>query len=145
MIRQADLADVPALVKLGCRFIAETSYVQHIATNPEQQARLLEELVLGERSTVLVAERDGAVVGMIGFIVYGHFVSGEVVAGEVFWWVNPDQRGSLGVRLLKAAEQWARDMGASKVQMIAPTERVGQIYAALGYQAVETTYQRSLS
>jgi hypothetical protein len=35
-------------------------------------------------------------------------------------------------------------MGAVKLFMIAPTPDVGQLYERLGYESLETTYQRAL-
>ena len=46
-----------------------------------------------------VPSGDGAIVGMLGFIIHDHFISGEKVAGEVFWWMEPEHRGD-GLKLL---------------------------------------------
>jgi len=61
----------------------------------------------------------------------------------VFWWVTPGQRGD-GVRLLRAAESWAIERGAKTLQMIAPTERVGQFYARMGFTRADISYQKEL-
>ena len=40
-----------------------------------------------------VRNEDGAIVGMLGFIhAPTTFISGERVAGEVFWWTEPEHR-----------------------------------------------------
>jgi hypothetical protein len=30
---------------------------------------------------------------MLGYVIFPHFLSGELVAGEVFWWVEPEDTG----------------------------------------------------
>ncbi len=86
---------------------------------------------------------NGTPTGMIAMLAYDHPFSGERIAFEVVWWVDPEARGD-GLRLLRAAEEWARDQGIKKMQMIAPNERVGVLYQRLGYLPVETSFQRSL-
>lgn len=144
-IRPATDVDIPRLVEMGTRFISETTYRDRITNSPDAMLALAERLLTGgDDATVLVADRAGAVVGMIGLVAFAHHISGERVVGEVCWWVDPEARGSAGVRLLKAAEQWARARGATAIQMIAPTDDVARIYLALGYVPVETTFQRNL-
>jgi GNAT superfamily N-acetyltransferase len=141
LIRLATSADVPRLVEMGQRFRRETTYSQHLAENPEQMEKLLEQLMSSDG--VLVSEREGVLVGMIGYIVYSHFLSGDTVAGEVFWWVEPEARGD-GLRLLREAERRAKERGARHLQMIAPTAQVAHVYERLGFTYVESTYQKTL-
>jgi GNAT superfamily N-acetyltransferase len=92
---------------------------------------------------ILVSGSDATITGMIAMLAYDHPFSGERMAFEVVWWVEPEARGD-GVRLLRAAEDWAMEQGIGKMQMVAPNERVGALYERLGYLPVETSYQRSL-
>ncbi len=142
-IRPAVLADVPTLVEMGGHFLEQTAYRDVIAHSPEQMAAMASHLVTNDMCTVLVAEQAGAIVGMLGLVAAPHFLSGEMSAGEVFWWMEPEARGA-GLRLLKAAEQWARDKGATGLQMIAPDDRVGAVYTRLGYRLIERSYFRRL-
>lgn len=142
--REATTGDVPQLLEMGVSFLASTAYGQHVPTNRAQLATTARWLIEAPEGVVLVAERDGRLVGMIGAAIFTHPISGEQMASELFWWVEPDSRGAIGVRLLKRLEAWARRRGAVKVQMIAPTWEVEQVYSALGYARVEVAYQRSL-
>jgi GNAT superfamily N-acetyltransferase len=144
MIRDATIEDVPRLVEMGQQFIAESEYAVHIRTNVQQLSALATQLITSEDGAVLVADRDGMLVGMIGLIAFANHISGDRTVGEVFFWVDPEHRGSTGVRLMKATERWARQQGAVAWQMIAPNERVGRMYAAQGFVPLETTWQRSL-
>ena len=141
MIRQATASDVPRLVEMGRRFRSETGYARVLAENPQKMTELATQLT--SLGCLLVSERAGQLVGMLGYFVYPHFISGEQTAGEVFWWVEPECRGE-GVKLLREAEKRARESGAERMQMIAPTDRVANLYKRLGYEFVEASYQRSL-
>jgi GNAT superfamily N-acetyltransferase len=141
MIRAATAADVPRLVEMGRRFRSVTGYAKILAENPEKMAELAGQLV--SQGGLLVAERGGTLVGMLGFVVFPHFISGEQTASEAFWWVEPEYRGE-GIKLLREAEKCARNAGAEKMAMIAPNERVANLYKRLGYEFVESAYQRTL-
>jgi GNAT superfamily N-acetyltransferase len=145
VIRDATEADIPRLVEMGVRFLTETVYAARgVPVNMGALARTMALLILGDRGTVFVAERDGRVVGGIGMLWFENPLSGEPSASELFWYIEPEHRG-IGVRLLKRGEQWARDMGAEKLHMIAPTPAVSQLYERLGYAYLETTYQKALA
>ena len=145
MIREATVDDVPSLVEMGARFIAETVYRNHVAINPRALANLMLMLIDSSGGAVFVSELDGKPVGMIGAQVYPHPMSMEFIGAELFWWVEPDARGKgSGIKLLKKAEEWADERGAVRMQMIAPNDKVGRVYAALGYTKIEEQYQRDI-
>lgn len=141
MIRLANTSDLPRLVAMGLRFRNGTTYKQHLGESPEQMAALAEKLIAS--NGLLVTEREGKVVGMLGFVLYDHFLSGEKTAGEVFWWVEPEYRGE-GLKLLRDVEERAREAGAKRMQMIAPTEQVARVYEHMNYEFVESSYQKTL-
>jgi len=143
MIRQARQDDRERLLEMGMRFVAETEYRDLISAKPERIAATIDHVLGLPDGVVLVSENGKGVNGMIGLMAYDHPFSGERTAFEVVWWVDPEARGD-GVRLLYAAEKWALAQGAKAIQMVAPNERVGNLYARMGYRPVETSYQRSL-
>ncbi len=142
-IREAVSDDVPALVALGMHFLG-TVYRTSIVPDPVALETLALHLLAGEASTILVAERDGEVIGMIGMIVFAHPMSGVRTASEVMWFVHERARGS-GMKLFRAAEAWALAQGAEQLQMVAPSLAVGRVYAKLGFAPVEQLFQRRLS
>lgn len=143
MIRPAVLADVPRLVEMGHAFINSSQYDGRLADNPAQMAAMAAHLIESDQGLLLVADRGGALVGMIGVLRFDHHLSAEPIAGEVFWWVEPAFRGC-GVRLMKRAEQWAKAAGAVRMQMVSPAPQVGQMYERLGYHPIEVAYERTL-
>ena len=142
MIRTATLEDIPSLVDMGMRFAQSDAYRHILRDNPAQIESMAHMLVTKDTCTMLVLEKDGHIEGMIGMICTPHFLSGDMFAGEICWWVNPDHRGD-GIRLMKAAETWAKSRNALTIQMVAPNERVGRLYERLGYTQTETSYQKS--
>jgi len=141
MIRLATQEDIPRLVKMGQRFRNESTYGKYLAENPEKMAELGKRLI--EVDGLILAERGEMIIGMLGFILHRHFISGELVAGEVFWWVEPEFRGE-GLALMMDAERRAKLAGAQYMHMIAPNESVEAIYKIRGYERVESTWQRNL-
>jgi GNAT superfamily N-acetyltransferase len=125
-------------------FLRESVYAAHVAEHPAQAEKVVRYLLEHPDGTVLVADVDGTVIGMIGLLVVPHLFSGELTCGEVCWFVDPAHRGSAGLRLLRAAEQWAREAGAVTMQMIAPTARAAALYERLHYTALETNYTKRI-
>ena len=143
MIRQATLEDVDRVVEMGGRFAAETAYKDFISVDPERLQEMVTRLIESDGAVIFVSGSDATLTGMIGIVIYEHMWSGEPTAFELVWWVEPEARGD-GVRLLRAAEAWAREKGIEKMQMVAPNRKVGGFYERCGYAPVETSYQRSL-
>lgn len=141
LMRCATEEDIPRLLEMGMRFHQSTSYKDHLTANPEQMSKIARHIA--STGGLLVSEEDGQVVGMFGFVTFPHFLSGELIAGEVFWWVEPEHRGE-GKKLLQEAEKMARLAGAKRMQMIAPDERVGRLYERMKYKFVESAYQKTL-
>jgi GNAT superfamily N-acetyltransferase len=143
-IRPATLADVPDLVALGCRFRATSAYATLIAESRETMAATAARLIDQADGVVFVTEtRGGALTAMIGLLSFLHHLSGERTVGEVFFF---SEAPGAGLRLLHHAETWAREHGATSMQMIQPYHetRVGHLYARRGYRAIEVAWQRSL-
>jgi len=147
MIRRAALADVVRLVELGSRFLRETAYATDIpVVDPVRLDQWATQIVAGQAgldSVVFVDTREDVIVGMIGLFIYPSPLTGEIEAIETFWWVEPEHRGR-GLRLIVAAEQWARESGALTLRMIAPTPAVERLYERLGFRRIEASYVRAM-
>lgn len=142
-VRVATEADIPAIVEMGRHFIAAI-YPRDLPFNPDQIAATARALLQSPDGAVFVAEVTGVVVGMLAMIAFSHPLSGERIATELCWWVEPQHRG-IGLRLLRAAQTWSRTQQAAVLQMIAPSPDVAQLYERLGLHAVETSYQRRVA
>ena len=140
--RPATAADIPALVTLGVQFLTTSEYAPHCPPDAGAITAMFETVI--PRGGVFVAEQDGQVVGMIGLLIAPHLYSGQLVANELFWFVDPEARGTAGLRLLAQAEQWARDQGAVRLHMVAPNGRVGRLYRRRGFRFLEAEFGKAL-
>ncbi len=83
--------------------------------------------------------------GMIAGIIYEHYFNTEVISQELFWWVDPESRGGVGLKLLSAFENWSKDNGAEKIMMISlEANDVSKVYKKRGYAPLEHTFVRSI-
>lgn len=134
IIRSAARSDLDALVSLlGVLFSIEADF----RPDPERQRRgLLRALTDPDRAGVLVAERAGAVIGM----VTAQLVVSTAEGGASAWIEDmvvaaPERGRGVGRRLLEAIEAWATARGASRLQLLADRENAPALafYARLGW------------
>lgn len=143
MIREAVEADIPRITEMGSRSLREGAYKDLVADKPEQTGKLALEVM--QKGFILVSEEDGKLTGLLAFIIFPHYFSAELTAGEVMWYVEPEYRKSFtAVCLLRAAERMARGFGAKYMQFTAPTADVGKAYEAMHYKQVEVSFQKAL-
>lgn len=90
------------------------------------------------------------VVGALVGILSPHFMSRDVVAQELFWYVLPEHRsGSDGIRLLKDFKMWAKAQKASLFVMATfhqegANETLSKLYESQGLKPIETHYLEEL-
>lgn len=145
-IREATGNDVPAIVKMGLRFLASAPYGGKLTPDPRAMASFTSRLIASPDAVWLVAERDDVLIGMLAIFLYAHPFSGQQVANELCWWMEPEFRGARSaLRLLAAGEAWARSRGATLLQMIAPTDHVAAFYERTGFERTEVHYQKDLA
>lgn len=145
MIRGATIADVPRLVEMAKRFHGETVYSAILPFSDASVEQAMTSFIGNETAVVFVMEAEGEIVGAIGGIMGPHFVSGTKAMSELFWWVDPEHRGS-GSKLLSTFEKYAKECGASFISMIAPPEarQVEKLYDRMGYHRSESIYMKDL-
>ena len=145
-IREAVEADIPRILEMGARSLAEGPYRDYIADNADAAAALALGAIGMKGGRILLYEKCGQVVGLLAFFVFPHWFSGELTGEEAMWYVEPEHRQSLiAVALFRAGERIAREMGAKRMQFTAPTRAVGRMYELLGYKELEVGYQKDLT
>jgi GNAT superfamily N-acetyltransferase len=136
IIRAAEERDLEVLIGLlQALFSIEADF----RPDPDRQRRGLARLLAEPaRAAVLVAERRGAVVGM----VTAQLVVSTSEGGPSAWVedlvVAEEERGrGIGRRLLDAIEAWARAEGATRLQLLADRENAPALafYARLGWRS----------
>ena len=142
-VRRATEADVVVAADMGERFIGSTPYQQQVAYDHPRAEQFVRWLVSYAQGIMLVLEVDGAPKGMLGAIITDHPFSSTKIALELFWWVEPESRGG-GLRLLREFQRWGKSMGADRLNMVSPNERVAHVYERLGFGLVESMYGRAV-
>ena len=142
MIRMATYDDLPELLRMGEEFFNHSGYTDSGEFNVKLVIDVLSSLI--ENGTLLIT--DG---GMIGWMVTPMYMTGEPMASELFWWVDEDKRTSgVGRDLLKTMERLVEADGINIINMVSleamDGQRVGALYASLGYKLKEYTYSRRI-
>jgi hypothetical protein len=150
MIRIATLEDIEAVLELGKQSLIDGPYAGKIQFNVDR-ARGFVTNVINVLGKIVLWEEGGQAVGLLAFIFFPHYFSGEPTAQELMYYVRPEFRAvksfgdSPSLRLLQAAEQIAINLGAKKFQLTAPAKTgLGLLYDRVGYRLVEEGYQKCL-
>jgi len=123
-VREARPADVGAMVDLlALLFKQEADFVP----SPAKQRRALE-LILAQPALgrLFVLTRADKVLGMVSLL----FTISTAEGGKAAWLedlvVRADQRGrGLGTRLLRAAVDWARKQGITRITLLTDADNMG--------------------
>lgn len=148
VLRLATTDDKPRLIEMSARFLLGSPYGAFFdnQATPDSIAVLIDNvLILGAiivAEIEIVDEHRRELVGMLAIVALPHPLTGRKYADEIAWWVEPEHRGgTLGPKMLRAAEDWATRNGANMVKMVAPAgSDVGSFYERIGYSVVETAY-----
>jgi len=137
MIRPATVDDIPQLLAMGKAFADEAGVTARVGWDDDCAAALLLGLIENPDGILLVGDNS-----MIGGVVFAHPFSGVRVFQEMFW----RSHGRDGVRLLKAAETRARELGATRSVMLGMHDMpdVGRLYARMGYAPSEQCFMKVL-
>lgn len=139
IVRDANGSDAEALLRMGQEFA-------HAAKLPAVDGDSL--MLTLQNLPILKVAENGAVCGVAGAMVYPHFWNAhELVAQELFWWVDPQARGSrAAVMLLQAMEDAAKAAGAKRMIMACldslEGEHVAALYTRKGYVPQERSFHK---
>ena len=104
-------------------------------------------LIESKAGTVIAAIEGEKMIGGIGLLTYPAFEDDVLNTQEAFWYVDEKYRGS-GVKLYKAAEEYAKKVGSKRFTMIfletSMPEKVEIFYKKMGFNKAETTYIKEL-
>ncbi len=145
-IRRAGAGDVGPLVAL----LAHGALVEgkEDPDRLEPYVAALTEIQSTPGNDVLVAEVDGAVVGMCQLVVFRHLQSGGGLCAEIeSMHVHPDVRSrGIGGRLVGAAVDAARRAGCYRVQLTSNALRTDahRFYVRHGFEPSHVGFKRTL-
>ncbi|MEN59060.1 GNAT family N-acetyltransferase, partial [Salmonella enterica] len=108
MVRNATAGDIPALIELGARMYIESRYSQNSPFDEEKCAELARSVIASPAGCVLVAEKDGVVIGWMAGGIAEQWFSRQLMAFEYGLFIAHEHRGgTAGPRLAKAFISWA--------------------------------------
>lgn len=133
---RATEADIPRIVEMGGRFVAQAWEMAYDADDTAEYVRMIL-----ENGEVFLNEH-----GMLGAIAAPlPFNKAHIVATELFWWC--EKKGA-GLALFAAFEDWAEsEIGAHQISVSTVHEvnpGIARLYARRGYRLREQNYVRSI-
>lgn len=148
MIRVATNDDIPALIALGKELHQSSDHARHPFVE-EKVVALLESLIAGQ-GVVFIAELNGEVVGGFAGGLTEIWYSDSVVAFDYSIFIRPERRhGITAIRLIRAFEVWATEMGAKEIHLgITTGIRVlgtEQLYESQGFEYVGPMFCKEVS
>lgn len=144
-IRDIACDEVPLLLDGARTFFAEGGLLG--ALNPRTFVEGWQRLLASGSGMLLGVFRERQLIGAIGGVIHPDFVTGEVVAQEMFWFMLPGERGS-GIRLFKQYELKAALRGAKRILMVhladLNDDAMGKLYGRMGYAMMEKIYAKNI-
>ncbi len=147
-VRLAEPADLASCLDMTARFHAASPISDIAPFDRDGMAVTLKEMLSNPRAGVWLALRNAAPVGIAGALLYPlYFNPAYEVVQELFWWLNPEARGSgAGEKLFRSVQDWASDMSAVAVFMVALDDdrvnKMDKFYRRAGFSPMERTYMR---
>lgn len=136
MIREATLADIPALLEMGEKFAKKANLSEHCGYNAQDMAETFKAMIERNEFCLFIGDK-----GAIGGIKAPHpFNYATTMADELFWW----SEGREGLALLEAYEEWAGDalVRMTTLEAVNP-DRMSKFYQRRGYEPLERVFVRS--
>ncbi|EAB6210851.1 GNAT family N-acetyltransferase [Salmonella enterica subsp. enterica serovar Mississippi] len=147
MIRVAQLGDIPKIIELGRELHEESCYSsQQFDTDIAEQK--IASLINGD-GVVFLAEQDGVIIGGFAGGLSQQWFSKEKIAFDYSLFISKSCRhGITALKLIRAFEYWAKEVGASRVVIGITTkihpEATARLYKAAGYQPSGNLFDKEL-
>jgi|WetSurMetagenome_2_1015567.scaffolds.fasta_scaffold13487_5 GNAT superfamily N-acetyltransferase len=149
-IRLAEFSDMERLLFLGQEFHKYADLSKFgLGYDRVKFSGVLAHFINNDNCILLVAELDGKVVGSIAGMIAPWFLDpGQINASENWWFVLPEYRGTMGIDLLVALEEWARVKGAKCMAMAGFAEKrltaLTRLYRQKGYRPLEMHFVKEM-
>lgn len=136
----AEERDVPRVLAMGLVFMATRPFGSAHDGDPERLTAAIK--ICMTTGVVLLAVEGDKAFGMLCIYTMEHPLTGELIAEELAWWIDPEHKSLLaGPKLLRAGIVWARQIGVECLKMSALAgTRVGLFLEHQGFVQAETSY-----
>lgn len=149
LVRPATQEDMKYILDFGTKFYASTELKNKVPLDPVSFVKAIEGFLGNPDAGIFMLENPHPV-GVIAGFCYDTWFNSEAKTGQdLFWWIEPDDRGFVQAKkMLDTLEEWAMDRGARWFTMAATeTMRPGAVekfYLRRGYTLSERHFIRRL-
>lgn len=145
MIRPATHDDIDRLVILGEEMHVESRFAR-LPLDVDKVRALFAHLIESPDGLLIVAEKDGEVIGGFAGYVAEHYFARTKVASDFGLFISRQDRGGMtAARLLRVYATWAKERGAVMVQAGITTgvhvDETTRLYQALGFRQVGALFE----
>lgn len=145
-IRPATHDDLDLLMPIAEAMHKESPRYSKLAFSHAKVLQLYINLINSDACLLLIAERDGEILGGVAGFVSPHWFSDDLVANEYGVFILPDHRGGMtAVRLVRGYIDWAKSKGAQMIQMGISTgvhvEETEALYQAIGLKQFSVGFE----
>lgn len=146
-IRQATLLDLLTFAPLGIRYSEEAEGHNNFPVNIEHMMKNAAMTIQSESGCLLLAYDDSEPVGLL----WGHSRSlpwseAKLAFDSILYVIPEKRKTSVGYRLMKEWEAWAKQSGAVEVQISIASgiheEQSCNFYKKLGYSYIGQQYRK---
>lgn len=145
IVRRIGKDELDQITYLGHKFFSESSHLRRF--DPGVWMRNWVSLLDANMGAIFGLVKADKIVGVLGAIKIPDINSGDLTAGELFWFVDQSHRGR-GLTLFNAFEKWAREEGCAYVTMAhlegLMSEKLQRFYERRGYVPIETNYLKEV-
>ena len=142
---QLKIEDLDCLVDLAEQFFSESMFLKGF--DKETARRSWSGFINSGIGVIFGLKGIDGFHGMLGALRVPDVHTGELIASELFWFVDKNKRGK-GLLLLKAYEEWAKVGGCKRIAIghledLTP-RKLELLYVKMGYTLSEKTYMKEV-
>lgn len=145
MIRLATIKDLPKLSNIAEQFYSSSETLDDF--DIEVFVLNWQKIIETKIGILLLLINEGNIVGVLGGIKYQDVNSENLIASELFWFVEKEHRGQ-GSELLELFEKWAKINKCKKIIMVhladLMPDRLEVFYRRKGYRKMEVHYVKEV-
>lgn len=139
--------DAQKIVEIGHEFMKEGRFRDH-TYDPEGVWRILDATVRVPSKFFVAYDSEFRGLALMG--ISQHYFSTYKWATDFAFFVAPEHRGgTLAVRLLREAEKWAKENGASEITILhntgINTDKAGRFFNGVGYETKGHIFTKDLT
>lgn len=147
MIRKATIDDVENLCRGAESFYNEKLKAKSLTFDKLSSEKYFKWIIEYPESLVLIAD-NGKFQGAIGGVITPWILDFNLkIMTEMFWFVFPEHRGRIGIKLIKDFEAESKAVGANRILMVGLetiNDAVSSLYIRRGYAHLEHHFIKEL-